>query len=794
MTGELAARPGSLLNLEINANTNPQITFDVPFTKYGTIELDQSVNFGRITALGFTTGTLVNAGEGTIVVDGVNGTRGIFAAFENHGTVTMAYSLSIEGPSAYNGPGGLFEGNGSLSLVGTNLVNGGVLSPGIQPDFGQLDLFGDYVQEEQGAFTVEIGGLAAGSQFDQMTVVNNAILDGALNIVLADGFVPAFGDSFVIVNHGTRLGEFSALTGVDIGGGLLFNIAYRPDYVVLAAGDFLPPATHVITASAGIHGNISPEGEVYLPDHGNVTFAINPDPGNAVGDVLVDDVSVGPAALYHFGDVVSDHTIESFFTPSDFSYESINIGSVTNMNGVHYGSRDFGVVVGDGGEIRITEDAGLTWRVAEHGITDDLQDVRVIGDIIFVVGNSGTVCISYDGGVTWILSSTGTTEALNAIDLAHSAYGYTVGDNGTVLCWNGEGWIPQSIPGMPPGATLEDITIVDGIVYIVGSNGLVIRRDNPDSDWVVLWSGQPFNFHSVSFYGGSTGYAVGSGGHVWYTGDGGATWSPIAVGVVADLHDCIHFSDSTVWIVGDGGIFIRTIDGGLSWHEVEFPRGDGFLSMTVAECRGVITGLQGVTYAYETDGCVEEPGEVRGHVRLEGVGHANVTVQLRDIDDQFMTDILTNSAGYYQFPNLVPQAYILEVVLPSGTTTAINRKKVLVRSGSFSVVDFELQTVSGVENALLPVRVACRVYPNPFNPMTTFRFELPRDEGVALEVFDIAGRLVARLLDGKVLTAGHHTLTWRGNDSGGRRLASGIYHYRLEVGGELRQGKITLLK
>ncbi len=46
---------------------------------------------------------------------------------------------------------------------------------------------------------------------------------------------------------------------------------------------------------------------------------------------------------------------------------------------------------------------------------------------------------------------------------------------------------------MPPGATLHDVIVVDGIVYVVGSNGLVIRRDGSDGDWVIMWSGQGFD-------------------------------------------------------------------------------------------------------------------------------------------------------------------------------------------------------------------------------------------------------------------------------------------------------------
>jgi len=792
--GQLATTETSLLNLEIILNANPQITFASGFINYGVIEMDQSIGYGRTTALAITNGTLVNATGSVLHIDGTNGTRGIFADFENQGTVTMAYPLTIEGPSAYNAPGGIFEGTGSLSLVGTNFVNGGDLSPGVNPATGQLNVFNDFVQEEQGVTTVQIGGLVAGTDYDKIHVTNSTTLDGTLNIELIDDFMPAYGDSFIIVDHGSRIGEFSALSGVDIGGGLIFNIAYRPDYVVLAAGDFLPPATRVVTASAGAHGDISPEGQIYVPDHGTVTFTINPHLGYGVGDVLVDDVSVGPAAQYHFGDITSDHTIEAYFTPADFIYEEIDIGSDTDMNGVNYFDSEHGVIVGDGGEIHITSDGGLNWWAAEHGVVADLQDVRILGDLIFVVGAQGTVCISYDGGQTWTLSPTGVTEGLNAIEMVHSAYGYAVGDNGTILCWDGlNGWVSQTVPGLPAGSHLMDITVVDGIVYVVGSNGLIIRRDGPNADWVIMWSGQTFDFHAVSFHGGNTGYAVGTGGNVWYTGNAGITWTQIDVGVTANLHDCFHFSDDNIEIIGDGK-FIRSTDGALNWQEVEFPRGDGFRSLTIAECRGVVTGLLGETYEYETNGCVEDPGHIHGHVRLNEEGHQDVALVLMDADGAIIDNTLTNSSGYYEFTNLAPQFYSVEVIPPSGISALISVHQVLVRAGSVAIVDFELQAASSGVNDLIPTQVACKAFPNPFNPMTTIHFETPRTSTVTLDIYDSAGRRVNSLISGMVFTAGRHSMTWRGEDSKGRHLASGIYHYRLQVGQEQRVGKLTLLK
>jgi hypothetical protein len=83
--------------------------------------------------------------------------------------------------------------------------------------------------------------------------------------------------------------------------------------------------------------------------------------------------------------------------------------------------------------------------------------------------------------------------------------------------------------------------------------------------------------------------------------------------------------------------------------------------------------------------------------------------------------------------------------------------------------------------------------PNPFNPHTTIRFELPRAARVRLRIFDVRGGLVRMLADG-VLAAGSHNVVWDGRDRLGRRAATGTYFYRMEAEGVADARKLTLLR
>lgn len=84
--------------------------------------------------------------------------------------------------------------------------------------------------------------------------------------------------------------------------------------------------------------------------------------------------------------------------------------------------------------------------------------------------------------------------------------------------------------------------------------------------------------------------------------------------------------------------------------------------------------------------------------------------------------------------------------------------------------------------------------PNPFNPVTTIAYHLPRATRCALRVFDAAGHEVAILRGGGQQPAGRHTVDWNGRDRSGRPLPSGIYFYRLDLEGASYTRRMTLVR
>ena len=79
-------------------------------------------------------------------------------------------------------------------------------------------------------------------------------------------------------------------------------------------------------------------------------------------------------------------------------------------------------------------------------------------------------------------------------------------------------------------------------------------------------------------------------------------------------------------------------------------------------------------------------------------------------------------------------------------------------------------------------------YPNPFNPVTTIRYTIPRSADVLLSIYNLRGEEITRIVD-IAKPAGIHTIKWDASS-----YSSGIYFYRLQTEGFFQTRKMVLLK
>ncbi len=93
------------------------------------------------------------------------------------------------------------------------------------------------------------------------------------------------------------------------------------------------------------------------------------------------------------------------------------------------------------------------------------------------------------------------------------------------------------------------------------------------------------------------------------------------------------------------------------------------------------------------------------------------------------------------------------------------------------------KTAAGAEEQplSLPGRFALyQNFPNPFRQTTTIKYQLPIETQVSLKIYDVTGRVIRRLVDVEQ-KPGYYAVHWDGRDDQNRRLATGVYFYRLET-------------
>ncbi len=84
-------------------------------------------------------------------------------------------------------------------------------------------------------------------------------------------------------------------------------------------------------------------------------------------------------------------------------------------------------------------------------------------------------------------------------------------------------------------------------------------------------------------------------------------------------------------------------------------------------------------------------------------------------------------------------------------------------------------------------------YPNPFNPETNISFSLKDNSNVKIEIYNILGKKINTIMNAE-MTKGNHTVVWKGIDTNGKQVSSGIYFYRMTAGKYKETNKMILMK
>jgi autotransporter-associated beta strand protein len=189
-----------------------------------------STTFAGVIEDGFfgTGGSLTKIGTGTLDLRGNN----TYTGNTNVNRGVLQVDGSITGNTFVNHTG---------TLAGTGIINGNVtnygrVSPGALGAPGMLTVVHNYTQAEFATLMIQIAGVSP-DQFSVLNVMGNTNLNGFLDPVLLNGFVPTIGDSFIFLNYASFTGEFSHIKHQIFDNGMLqWSVIYEDNNAILTVG------------------------------------------------------------------------------------------------------------------------------------------------------------------------------------------------------------------------------------------------------------------------------------------------------------------------------------------------------------------------------------------------------------------------------------------------------------------------------------------------------------------------------------------------------------------------------
>lgn len=455
-----------------------------------------------------------------------------------------------------------------------------------------------------------------------------------------------------------------------------------------------------------------------------------------------------------------------------------------------------------------TTNGGTSW-VSHYPPSGSFWGMDVLSpDIVYICGNALRIYFTSNGGINWEMQSSGTSQ-LNAIKFANSLTGYVVGN---------------------------------------GTHG---KTTNGGSTWAIMDGGLGTGYYNAVFFiSPSMGWAAGA--TIKFTADGGQTWGTQDSSM--NYMSLSFINNLTGWVCGSGGTIKKTTTGGspppaaptnltatavstyrinLSWtdnstneinfkierslNNVNYTLIDSVAANTTTYSDSSLTS--GTTYYYRVYASALSGNSNYSNVASaltfpgapvlvsppNGATGVSLTptlfwngvpttisyrIQLSD-DSTFTVTIVNDNTGntfYYIPPNVLQNnvRYFWRVNATNASGTGPWSAVWNFRTG--------LVGVKQIENEIPKEFKLYDNYPNPFNPTTKIKFDIPsiktglKPVSTKLEVYDIVGRKVATLVD-EQLQPGRYEIEWNADN-----YSSGVYFYRIVAGGHTDIKKMIVVK
>jgi len=363
---------------------------------------------------------------------------------------------------------------------------------------------------------------------------------------------------------------------------------------------------------------------------------------------------------------------------------------------------------------------------------------------------------------------------------------------------------PQMLGSVPTASPVTDMVLhTPYLITTQGNSGLKIYDVSSPESLVLLGSEQnpyyggaldvswPYVYvvPAVTFEGGSL--------RVYEISD---PTNPIMIGILSSGWDWylpardVVVQGSYAYVTGEGEVYLRIVD-------ISNPADPDLVNIVPAN---------GYAHSIVVDDGLAYISRYTGRMRLE-------TYDLSDplspvIVSDFVVPVFSQEAKVLEEYLFLltdsgwPGMFIFDVSNPANPQpvgiAATQARDIFVNGSNIFIANYDellimptqCGIVSSVETMPTVTSTTLTAYPNPFNPRTTFYYELPVAAQVNLAVYDMSGRLVRKLMSGQQHSPGHFEIVWSGTDELGRVAPSGIYVCRMEAGDYRATTRVTLLK
>jgi hypothetical protein len=503
-------------------------------------------------------------------------------------------------------------------------------------------------------------------------------------------------------------------------------------------------------------------------------------------------------------------------TNTGADWTSANTG-LTNTNVRAFGVSGANTFAGTwGGGVFLSTNNGNAWANVKNGLTGlYISAFAMIGSNIFAGSSDDGVFLSTNDGVDWRPVNTGLNyynlRALGVIGtilFAGSSYGVFMTSN------NGTSWTARNTG--PPSETVVVGLSAIGTNLFMGTEeaGVFLSTDNGTS-WSEIRTGLPTTSVVTFALGGSEVLAGTLGNSVWHR-PLGEMITPSVPTLLAPLNGAVAVSISPKLI------WNKSV--GASSYRLQVAK-DFFVGAPVVDQAGIpdtsysVSGLESsTTYQWRlsatNDGGTSSwsrpwsfttvplapltpvlisPTNGATGVSTSPTMRWNTSAGAASYCLQVSTDFISGAPIVDQ-AGITDTSYAVTGGLANNTTYQwrVNATNAGGTSRWSNVWSFKTVTlpvsVERVSNSVPTEYALSQNFPNPFNPLTAIKFDLPQSGKVSLRVFSMLGKEVSALISDD-LPSGRYRISW---DGGG--LASGVYVYRLVAGLFVATRKLTLLK